>query len=289
MSDVLPNLLAFDAAGAGGVVAVGFVTPAFAVAGAVLAVIPIAIHLLNRRRYRTMPWAAMDFLRAALRRNHRRMKFEQWTLLVVRCAVLALLGVALARPMACEPAGLAQAGARAGLHVLLIDNSLSMAYLANRSGAASHLDQAKVIGRGIIERLTAGTEAVAIVTAAAPAHVVLQPTYDLAAAGRALDRIDQTASHTDLVGALSLVVQIGRENVRQPFRRLDMITDAGRSGWETAETERLASLGQEISQLFQIRHFNVALPDQWNAAPVELAPQVPLVRAGFRTDLLATV
>ncbi|MCS7034511.1 MAG: BatA domain-containing protein, partial [Phycisphaerae bacterium] len=115
MSDVLPNLLAFDAAGAGGVVAVGFVTPAFAVAGAVLAVIPIAIHLLNRRRYRTMPWAAMDFLRAALRRNHRRMKFEQWTLLVVRCAVLALLGVALARPMACEPAGLAQAGARAGL------------------------------------------------------------------------------------------------------------------------------------------------------------------------------
>src|SRR3954453_5948963 len=111
--------------------AVGFVTPAFAVAGLLLASIPIIIHILNRRRYRTVQWAAMDFLLRAMKKNRRRLKFEQWLLLAPRCGVLFLVAPALARPLACRDSAIASiAGARSGLHVIVIDNSYSMAYEA---------------------------------------------------------------------------------------------------------------------------------------------------------------
>src|SRR4029077_497292 len=109
------------------ILAFGFVSPAFMVAGAALASIPIIIHILNRRRFRTVQWAAMEFLLRALRKNRRRLRFEQWLLLLVRCCVLGFLGLALARPMGCDQTPLVSVAAqRSGLHVMVIDNSYSM-------------------------------------------------------------------------------------------------------------------------------------------------------------------
>ncbi|MGH7214044.1 MAG: BatA domain-containing protein, partial [Tepidisphaeraceae bacterium] len=113
------------------ILAAAFVTPAFFIAGAALVAIPIVIHILNRRRFKTVPWAAMEFLLRALRKNRRRLQFEQWVLLATRCLVLFLLGMALARPLACSDQGLAGLAQRSGLHVFVIDNSYSMAYEAD--------------------------------------------------------------------------------------------------------------------------------------------------------------
>ena len=53
--------------------------------------LPVVIHLLNRRRFRKVPWAAMRFLKVSVEQNQRRMKLEDWILLLVRCAMIALL------------------------------------------------------------------------------------------------------------------------------------------------------------------------------------------------------
>ena len=53
-------------------------------AGGVATSIPIVIHLLNKRKFRIIVWAAMDFLLAAQRRNARKLKFRRWLLLAVR-------------------------------------------------------------------------------------------------------------------------------------------------------------------------------------------------------------
>src|ERR1700753_4253548 len=74
--------------------AAGFMTPGFALAGILLASIPLIIHFLNRRRFKTVNWAAMEFLLRAMKKNQRKLKFEQWLLLAVRCLVLAFLGLA---------------------------------------------------------------------------------------------------------------------------------------------------------------------------------------------------
>src|SRR5436190_1809342 len=108
--------------------AAGFVTPAFALAGLALASIPIIIHILNRRRFKIVNWAAMEFLLRAMRQNRRRLRFEQWILLATRCLLVLLLGMALARPLGCENAAIALMGGRAGMSVIVIDNSYSSAY-----------------------------------------------------------------------------------------------------------------------------------------------------------------
>src|SRR5437762_3279699 len=129
------------------ILAIAFIAPAFFAAGILLASVPVIIHILNRRRYRIVNWAAMEFLLRAMKKNRRRLRFEQWLLLAVRCCVLGLLGIALARPLACGQAGMAGLATRSGLHVIVIDNSYSMAYESERPDAKTNLDQAKKIAK----------------------------------------------------------------------------------------------------------------------------------------------
>src|SRR5271170_537229 len=65
-------------------------------AGAAAVSVPVLIHLLNRRRFRIVTWAAMRFLLAAQRQNTRRMRLEQILLLLVRAALVLLIVLAMA-------------------------------------------------------------------------------------------------------------------------------------------------------------------------------------------------
>ncbi|MGH7179043.1 MAG: BatA domain-containing protein, partial [Tepidisphaeraceae bacterium] len=273
------------------ILGVGFVTPAFALAGVALVSVPIIIHLLNRRRFRTVHWAAMDFLLRALRKNRRRIRFEQWLLLAVRCCVLLLLGLALARPLGCADSTIASLAARrTGLHVIVIDNSYSMAYEADRPDAKSHLDQAKLLARRLIDRLSAGGEAVAIVSAARPASAIISaPAYSLDAARSAIDRIEQSDSGTDLPGAFELAREIGQRETRFSDRFLYVLSDSTRSAWEVPQSQSLAGTGRELAKLYTITHFSMARADQWNSAVLDVHPSSGLVRMHFANDFVATV
>lgn len=272
------------------VLAAGFVTPAFVFAGVALASIPIIIHILNRRRFKTVPWAAMEFLLRALRQNRRRLRFEQWLLLAVRCALLALLGLALARPTGCEKSTLADIAARkTGLHVIVIDNSLSMGYQAARRDAGTHLEQAKLLAKNMLSRLSSGGESVAIVTASAPAKaVILKPVYDLEAARQAIDRIEQTAASSDIPGALRLVGEIGAAE-RQPGKLLYLFTDGTRSAWQGELARGIDTAMPELAKVFRVTHFNLGVPGQWNQSVSAVRPTSSLVRSGFDSDFLAVV
>jgi hypothetical protein len=88
--------------------------------------VPLVIHLLNRRRYRRVPWAAMEFLLRAYKQNRRRLRLENLLLLLLRCALPVLLALAVARPrFESAPLGMGNQGRH---HVLLLDRSYSMAY-----------------------------------------------------------------------------------------------------------------------------------------------------------------
>jgi len=67
-------------------------------AGGLLVAAPILIHLLNRRKFRIIDWAAMDFLLEADQRNRRRVQIEELILLLLRCAAMLLAGLFVARP-----------------------------------------------------------------------------------------------------------------------------------------------------------------------------------------------
>ena len=50
----------------------------FVLVGLPLIAVPIVIHLLNRVRYRSRNWAAMNFLLAASRRSRRHARLRHW-------------------------------------------------------------------------------------------------------------------------------------------------------------------------------------------------------------------
>ena len=106
-----------------------FVAPALLGMGAAAMSVPILIHLLARRRFKRIRWAAMDFLIDAERRNRRRIRMEEWILLALRCLAIFLLGLMVARPFL-SPADVSAAwgGARQTERVFVLDDSFSMGY-----------------------------------------------------------------------------------------------------------------------------------------------------------------
>ncbi|GAG43096.1 unnamed protein product, partial [marine sediment metagenome] len=66
--------------------------------GLVAVAIPIIIHLLNRQRATIVDWGAMRFLLESLTHRSRRILIEEIILMALRCLVVALLVLAMARP-----------------------------------------------------------------------------------------------------------------------------------------------------------------------------------------------
>src|SRR5439155_14773898 len=107
-----------------------FLNPWSMVAGGAMISAPILIHLINRMRFKRIRWAAMEFLLKSPKRNRRRLIIEQLILLMLRCLMMVLAGLLLARFIGYQPPPETDAeGARivpGTLHVALLDDTLSM-------------------------------------------------------------------------------------------------------------------------------------------------------------------
>ena len=66
--------------------------------GGLLTAIPIALHLVMRQQPKRLTFPAMQFLRQRRETNRRKLQLKHWLLLALRCAAIALLAAAFARP-----------------------------------------------------------------------------------------------------------------------------------------------------------------------------------------------
>ena len=110
------------------------VNPWLFVAGAAAILIPILIHLLNKRKFKIVDWAAMEFLLDADKKNRRRIRLENLILLLLRCLAVFLIGMLLARPFIPTSVTAGLLNAEQFERIVLLDDSLSMqARLGNDS------------------------------------------------------------------------------------------------------------------------------------------------------------
>ncbi|MCD0458538.1 BatA domain-containing protein [Roseiconus lacunae] len=92
-----------------------------------LIVVPLIIHWLHRRRHPTMQWPAMMFLYQATKMRRGPAKLRRWIVLAIRVASVALIVLALARPLSQGVFGMAAGRiADTGTTVVLIDRSTGM-------------------------------------------------------------------------------------------------------------------------------------------------------------------
>ncbi len=101
-----------------------FLQPAMLMALPVIA-LPIIIHLINQRRFQTVPWAAMQFLLTASRMSRGYARLRQWLILAARTLAIAGLIFAISRPLSSGWLGLT-GGGRVDTTIILLDRSPSM-------------------------------------------------------------------------------------------------------------------------------------------------------------------
>lgn len=137
-----------------------FVTPLMLL-GLLGIAIPVAIHLIGRRRAKRVPFAAIDFLLGSDRKLARRLRLRELLLLCARILVCLAIPLVLAKPYtACEQKGpLVERGPQAA--VIVIDDSL--ASRAERGGERL-IESARAQARTILRRLGPEAEVALLLT-----------------------------------------------------------------------------------------------------------------------------
>src|SRR6185295_15112544 len=128
----------------------GFVTPAL-LAGAALIAVPIVLHLIMRREAQQIKFPALRFVQQRRTLNQHRLRLRHWLLLALRCAIIAFLAFALARPTL-RGAGAAGKEGAPPAAALVFDNSLRMKYEQNDN---TRLQKAKELAEWLINQLPA--------------------------------------------------------------------------------------------------------------------------------------
>jgi hypothetical protein len=188
-----------------------FLNPTLAFAGLAAISIPITIHFLMRRRRKPVMWGAMRFLLEAYRRQRQRLRLEQLLLLAARCAVVALIALALGRPLL-GAAGLAGRGATTVY--LLVDNSLASSAEDGSAGARAALERSRELGVQVLAGLdaTLGDRA-GLIALGGPADAMVMPaSSDLGSVKALVEGLRPTDSAADLGGASRLLAEeLGRQ------------------------------------------------------------------------------
>ncbi len=252
--------------------------------GTILGVIPIIIHLLNRRRFRRVEWAPMRHLKLTIRRNRRRIQIEQWLLLLLRIALPVLLFLFLARPVL-HPTGLENwiGGGGRSSQVVLIDDSLSMGYA---SGGPPAFHRAREVAAALLGAANP-RDRCTLVAASAPRAPIFHEVEgirreELSAGALALPITETHASWPTVLAGVEEVVQ----SCTYPTRGLTIITDLRKSGWD-AEVANVARRWHE--QGVRVRVVDVGADETANVALEAIVPLDRTILAGAETHWEARV
>ena len=197
-----------------------FLAPAF-LAGLAAIAVPVIIHLIHRERRVVVEFPSLMFLQRIPYRSVRRQKLRHILLLVLRCAALALLVSAFARPFLDRhrPA-ITTTGARDV--VILLDRSASMAY-------ADRWAKARAAARKVIGGLAPGDRAT-LVLFASDASVTSEPMATPERIDAAINAATLSAEGTRYAPALKLASQIVAASTL-PRREVVLISDFQKAGW----------------------------------------------------------
>jgi hypothetical protein len=259
--------------------------------------LPIIIHLLNRKRFRVVTWAAMRFLLAAQRRNTRRMRLEQLLLLAVRTLLLLLLVLAMASVMPWaeelwfrifpDPAVRAATGSPRTHKVLVLDGSFSMAL---KVGDTSCFERARSLAGQLVQESPAGDGFSVLLMATPPRPVVPEPSDDAHKVADEIHALRLPHGNADLVGTLQAVEDMLRRSPRKfETHEVYFLTDLQRSTWTAQQNGDPGALLQRIQARARMIFVDVGHEGASNAAVTDLSLGVPFVTTGAVTMVTATI
>lgn len=210
-----------------------FLATSFAIAGAVGASIPLILHLLNRERARRLIFSTVRFIQMSHQTNVRRHKLKRLLLLLMRILMLALLGLAFARPFFADaPDEIIQKTGGKRNAVIVLDTSYSMQYEEVFENAK------KEVGK-ILDGLDSA-DAAGLILSSDNARVVAPLGSEFSHIRTALNNAETSNEHTDYLDAMQTA-----DEILQPIpigeKQVYLVADMQKRGWENfIETDKLS-------------------------------------------------
>ena len=251
--------------------------------------IPIVIHLLNKRRFREMQWAAMEFLLAAIRKNARRLRLEQLLLLALRTLLILLVVLALAEPFL-ERTGISMIVGKKTHKVIVLDGSFSMAYKpTNRT----RFERAKEVAKQILRESKKGDMHSVVLMAEPPRVVVAEPSPNRDAVSLEIENLELPHGSADLPSTLARVAQVLDASGPGPEKEVYFLSDLGRASWlvgdGTQEMGEFRALVQRLGAEAALIVVDLGQSSSENLAVVDLSLGDSFVAADQLTELHVTV
>jgi len=178
--------------------------------------IPLIIHLSRRQKAEKVVFSTIRFLKKTPKKMIFYQQIQQWLLLLIRAAIIAMLAIAFARPFLSKIVT-EQAGWSPRSMVILLDTSMSMRY-------GDAFDQAKEAVLALLDSFHAGDEA-ALVTFSDGTEKVKELTTDLTQLAAFVRNLDAPGfKSTGYLPALRLADQMLR-SARYPDKIAYLVSD----------------------------------------------------------------
>jgi len=234
-----------------------FLNPALLAFSAAVAV-PILIHLLNRRRFRTVTWAAMRFVKASVEKNRRRMEIEDLLLLALRCLIVGLFAFALARPALRSATSFLQS--RRVTAALVLDHSAS---LGAGDGAGTRFDLVRQAAEQAVDALPQGSSVAVFFSGDRVTAPVAEPSFDLNLVRKTVREAVLTDLSTDHPAGIAAALEAleGQAALR---KEIVLVTDRQALGWR--RLPEVTSMLQERARDVRLRVVFVGEPLEDNLA-----------------------
>lgn len=207
-----------------------------------LASIPIIIHLVNRRRYKPLPWAATYFLTQAKKSSTRFEKVRQWLILALRTLAIIALAFTLGRPLAGGLLGWAFDG-KVDTIIVILDRSASLNTI-DQGHSSTRLQRVKAILLDALE--TKGEDAHIMLLDSAKSKLIHLKDKSLLK--------DQTLfGETDTSADIPQLLRIANRYIREndsAKTEVWLASDMQASSWQSSSTE-WQSLSQSFNKLKQ--------------------------------------
>ncbi|MEX0775960.1 MAG: BatA domain-containing protein [Phycisphaeraceae bacterium] len=198
--------------------------------------VPVLVHLLNLYRFHETDWAAMRFLQRAAQVRSRQIRLRDILLMLLRCLAVALLVLALARPVFRPTGPAAMLGeSRAGV-VIAVDGSYSMMHqVAGRSRFERAIERAQQIA-GTIH----SGDPVSLVLVGTRHRVLLRNMpFDADAFAAALRDLSPLAERADLE-TLPETIEPLLQQTKAAQQEVYLISDVQRRDWQALSPESQA-------------------------------------------------
>jgi hypothetical protein len=246
--------------------------------------VPIVIHLMFRRQVQRVVWAAMRFLQVSLIRHKQRLRIEDLLLLLLRCLLVVLLALALARPTSRGVGAAFAAAYQPMMAVLVIDNSASM---SQTDGVSSRFEKAKLAAEQIIDAMPAGSSTALYLASDTAEGVVAEPSHDLNLLRKSIREAPLSDRGSDLLPAFQRAVDTLRTH-SAGRKILYCLGDRQALAWRHAAD--IQKLLEENRATIRTRVVFAGMGDEENLAVtgLKLAGGLPTVGQSLRCDVEVT-